>query len=103
MILEENGPFPPFGVQFSPLENMLPPDQTVSFIMDYPFSPYGRTIEQIYTAQAALVPRILDPLGNQPAAIIFCSDAATADKRLKETGYRLIFPFANGKGIAVKS
>lgn len=95
-------PFIPFGAEFSAFKPLLPPHEKVSFIMDYPFSPYGKTIQQLYTAQAYLVPTILSYEPGQRAAIIFCSNREIAERRMEETGYRLLLPLGDGKGIAIQ-
>jgi hypothetical protein len=101
-LLSGNSPFNPVGFQFSAFKPLLPPHEKVSFIMDFPFSPYVKNIDQLYAAQSYLTPIVLSPFPDQRAAIIYCSTTAVAEARMKETGYRILLPIAEGKGIAVK-
>jgi hypothetical protein len=95
--------FVPFGaVAFAPFEKYLPPSGPMSFIMDHPFSPYGTTIEQLYTAQSYLTPRILNPNGGETAGLIYCSNQDIANFRMAQNGYQMLFPVSDGKGVAVK-
>ena len=92
----------PFGFEFEPFRRALPPGGRVSFLMDYPFGPYVKTVEKLYTAQFYLAPLMINPDPAEQIAIVYCSDIPTADRRMAETGYRLGMPIAEGKAIAVK-
>lgn len=95
--------FIPFGAaSFAPFETYLPPNGPISFIMDHPFSPYGTTIEQLYTAQSYLTPRILNPNAGETAGLIYCTNKDIANFRMAQNGYRMLFPVSDGKGVAVK-
>jgi hypothetical protein len=91
---------PEFGGAFNTFRSFLPRKGEISFIMDYPFHPYGKTVEQLYTAQSALIPLVLNPEPGEPEAVVFCSSPAAAEKRLAETGYRMTHAFGDGKGLA---
>ena len=97
-----HSPLKPFGYEFSAFKAFLPPHEKVSFIMDFPFNPYVRNIDQFYSAQAYLTPTLLSHEPDQRAAIIYCSNTPIAKMRMEQTGYRIILPLAEGKGIAVK-
>ncbi len=101
-LLEGKDPFIPSGEIFSAFKPFLPPHEKVTFIMDYPFSPYGRGIDQLYEAQSHLAPTILSHDPDQRAAIVFCSNTSIAEKRLEESGYRILAPLGDGKGVAIK-
>lgn len=92
------------GSEFKPFKKLLPKDEKAfSFIMDYPFSPYGAKIEDLYTAQSYFVPQLINPVPTEKISIIYCSNKNIADKRMKETNYKLAFPIKNGKGLAIKN
>lgn len=99
-----SGKNPPvaFDSEFAVFKPFLPPNEKVSILMDTPFSPYDETSRILYTAQSFLTPTVVAAGLSQRAALIYCSDSRLAEKRLKETGYRLALPLSNGKGIAVK-
>ena len=97
-----HSPIKPFGSEFSAFKPFLPPHEKVSFIMDFPFTPYVRNIDQFYSAQAFLTPSLLSHEPDQRAAIIYCSSTPIAEMRMQQTGYRILLPLAEGKGIAVK-
>ncbi len=101
-LLAGKSPFTPFGSEFSVFKPLLPPFEKVSFIMDYPFTPYVTNIDQFYTAQSYLAPTILSHDPDQRAAIVYYSTTKIAQRRLEETGYRILIPLSEGKGIAVK-
>ncbi len=101
-LLSGNSPYNLVGFQFSAFKPLLPPREKVSFIMDFPFSPYVKNIDQLYAAQSYLTPTILSPFPDQRAAIFYCSTTTIAEARMRETGYRILLPVAEGKGIAVK-
>jgi len=102
LLLGGDKDLPEFGATFAPFKPFLPRKGRISFIMDYPFHPYGTTIEQLYTAQSYLVPLILNPEPGEKQALVFCSSAAVAERRLSETGYRMTMVLADGKGLAEK-
>lgn len=91
-----------FGSEFSAFRPFLPPHEKVSFIMDFPFTPYVRNIDQFYSAQAYLTPTLLSHEPDQRAAIIYCSSSPIAEMRMEQAGYRILLPLAEGKGIAIK-
>lgn len=93
---------PSHNQEYDVFKPYLPSHGSVSFIMDYPFHPYSKTVGQLYTAQSRLAPLVLNPSPDEKNAIIFCTDAKTADIRMLQTGYRLTQALANGKGVAVK-
>lgn len=101
-LLAGKSPFLPFGSEFEAFKPHLPPNERVSFIMDFPFTPYVRDIDRFYTAQSYFTPIVLSHEPDQRAAIVYCSSTAIAQKRLEETGYQILLPLAEGKGIAVK-
>ena len=101
-LLAGKDPFARVGSNFSIFKPFLPPHDKVSFIMDFPFTPYVNAIDQFYAAQAYLTPTLLSHEPDQRAAIIYCSTTQIAEMRMQETGYRLLLPLAEGKGIAVK-
>jgi len=91
-----------FGHQFSGFKKYFKEDEPVTFLMDTPFDPYARGIEKYFTAQSFFIPLILNPEPKEKSAIIYCSDHTIADRRLQETGYRLVAVEGDGKGVAVK-
>jgi len=95
-------PFISSGAPFAAFKPFLPPHEKVSFIMDYPFSPYVRHIDRLYNAQSFLAPTVLTYEPDQRAAIVYCSNTSIAEQRLEETGYRILIPLGDGKGVAVK-
>ncbi len=92
-----------FGSEFAPYRPLLPEKGAITFIMDFAFSPYARSIDQLYRAQSHLVPLLLNPKPGETAGLVYCSSDAIAEKRLDETGYRMLFPVENGKGVAIRS
>ena len=93
----------PLGHEFSKFKNILPEAGTFSFIFDYPFGAYAPNVEWLYTAQNQLAPLILNPQPVEPAALVYCTNSSIADKRMRETGYRLAAVIGDGKAIAVKT
>ena len=93
---------PQLGSEFDLFRPYISPQETYSFIMDFPFNSYGSIMKQIYTAQSVLAPVLLNPKTVEKNALVYCSNSAQAQRRLKETGYVLTRPLANGKGLAVK-
>lgn len=107
--LQGQYPAHPPGFEFAPFKPLLPRDQPISMIMDYPYdvslAPPGEYPKLQNTFNAALsylAPLNLSYRSGAKAAIIFCSNSEIADRRLRETGYRLLRPLAPGKGIALK-
>lgn len=92
----------PNGV-FSLFAPYAPPRGDVSFIMDFPFSPYGISIAQLYSAQNYFAPLILNPYPQEKRAFVYCSANRIATARLQETGYKLRVVLADGKGLAEKN
>ncbi len=101
-LLAGKDPFNPVGSQFAVFKALLPPHEKVGFIMDFPFSPYLTKIEQLYSAQSYLTPQILTYETTPRSAIVYCTNTSIAQYRLAQTGYRILLPVAEGKGIAVK-
>lgn len=91
------------GQEYEVFKAHLPKAGAVSFIMDYPFSNYGRTVEQIYTAQSYLAPIVLNTQPVEDKAIVFCSSEPIAERRLELTGYEWEIRLGQGKGIARRS
>ena len=90
------------GSQYALFKHQLPHRGAISFMMNSPFHPYGKTIEQLYTAQSYLIPLVLNPNAGEAICIIYCSNADIAKYRMAGTGYRMLMTFTPGKGIAVK-
>ncbi len=101
-LLRGNDPFIAPGIEFSLFEPLLPKNEKVSFILDFPFNPYVPNIDKLYSAQSYLVPRIISHQTKERAAIVFCSNNEIAQKRLEESGYRMLAPLGDGKGVAVQ-
>lgn len=93
---------PVLGEEFDPFRPYVSPGETYSFIMDLPFNGYGNITKQIYTAQSRLAPVLLNPAPGEKNALVYCSNTAVAMQRLEESGYTLVRPLADGKGLAVK-
>ncbi len=93
---------PKLGSEFDLFRPYLSAEETYSFIMDFPFNGYGNITKQIYTAQSALAPVLLNPKPVEKNALVYCTNSAVALQRLAETGYTLVRPLADGKGLAVK-
>lgn len=91
------------GQEFEVFKVHLPKAGAVSFIMDYPFSNYGKTVEQIYTAQSYLAPILINTQPVENTAIVFCSSEQIAERRLELTGYEWEIRLGQGKGIARRS
>lgn len=94
--------FLPPGKSFEIFKNLIPKNGTVSFILDRPFNSYDMMIENLYAAQTFLAPILINQLPEEPLAIVYCSDRATAEKRMREEHYQMAYPVADGKGLAVK-
>lgn len=94
--------FYPLGHEFSVFDGLVPETGRISFIMDFPFSNYGKTVEQIYTAQSYFAPLLINKNPEEPLAIVFCSSEARAHKRLEHEGYRWKAQITPGKGLAEK-
>jgi len=94
--------YQPLGVEFEAYRPFLPEKGTASFIMDYQFNPYVTNIEHLYTAQSYLIPLVLNPHPGELAGIIHCTNQGIANVRMRMTGYQLLIPISDGKGIAVK-
>lgn len=90
------------GSQFLAFRNNLPAKGTVSFVMDYAFSPYGSNIEQIYTAQSYLVPLVLNPNPGEPIGVFYCTTESIAQLKMLQFGYKPILPLRDGQTIAIK-
>ena len=90
------------GITFSPFTPFLPPQKEISFITDTPYAPRDQATEKLQIAQGWLTPRILNPDPVEKTALIFCSNRAIAEARMKATGYRIVKTLGNGKGIAEK-
>lgn len=97
-----NQGFRVLGHEFELYRPHLPPEGPVSFLMDFPFSPYSATIDQLYTAQAYLCPVVLNPNPGELGAIFHTSSAEVALRRSNETGYRLILPLGEGRAIGAR-
>lgn len=91
------------GNEYSIFKDFLPPNGKISFISDYPFHPYSKTVGQLYAAQNQLAPLILNPNPVEAFSLIYCSSAQIAAERARQTGYRIVRITADGKGIGVKS
>ncbi len=102
-LLHGGDPFISPGIEFSAFKPLLPEREKVSFILDFPFNPYVPNIDKLYSAQSYLVPRIISHQTEERAAIVFCSNDEIAKKRLDESGYRMIVPLGDGKGVAAKT
>jgi len=94
--------FETLGSEYEPFVSYLPKTGAISFIMDYPFSNYARTVEQLYTAQSYLVPLIINPGTEEKIAILYCSSDEIADHRLNQSQYKPLARLGAGKGIALK-
>lgn len=90
------------GIIFSPYTPFLPPQKEISFITDTPYAPRDQATEKLQIAQGWIAPRILNPDPVEPSALIFCSNGAIAEARMKATGYRIVKTLGNGKGLAEK-
>ena len=99
LLADNRSAFAPLGEEFRAFSEVCP-SAACSFIMDYPFHPYGKTVEQLYTAQSVLAPTLLNPQPLEPAALVYTSGSGIADKRLSETGYEAVTWLAPGKGLA---
>lgn len=97
----DNG-FVPLGKEFTDFDGLLPQTGRISFIMDYRFSNYGRTVEQIYTAQSYFAPLVINTSAEEKLAVVYCSSDAVAEKRLAQEGYRWVRQLGSGKGLAEK-
>lgn len=92
----------PLGHQFDVFRKHLPGRGTVFMLTDHPFGDAKSESELRHTAQGYFVPL---KIANSPGPIpgfVYCSNAATAANRLRETGYRLLLSLSDGKGIIVK-
>jgi len=101
-LLMGNDPFVAPGSEFHVFKALLPEREKVSFILDHPFNPYVPNIDKIYSAQSFFTPRVISPETKERAAIVFCSNDEIAKKRLDESGYRMLVPLGDGKGVAAK-
>ena len=91
----------PDGV-FSLFKPYAPEKGSLSFIMDFPYNPYGTNIAQVFSAQNYFAPLILNPHPQEKQAFFFCSSNQIAAVRLQETGYKIRALLADGKGLAEK-
>ena len=92
------------GADFEPYKPHLPAHGEISFITDKPYKEIrDMVIKKAYWgAQVYLAPLIIDRKPDQDTAIVHCTDALIAEKRLRETGYVWKVKLSDGKGIAVK-
>jgi len=91
------------GADFSAFKPYLPPQGTVSFLMDSPYQPYDPITEKLYMAQSYLAPLILNANPVEKNAIVYCTKGFIADDRMQSAGYKLKIALADGKGIAEKN
>ena len=102
LLADDPSAFPAWGGAFEPLRRELPASGRFTFLMDYPFHPYGNTVELLYTAQSVLAPVLLNPQPGEPLALVWCSSESAAVRRMAETGYLWQKNPGGGKGLAVK-
>ena len=91
------------GIAFSPFTPLLPLEKEIGFITDRPYAPRDPSIEKLQIAQGWVAPRILNPAPGEKTAIVFCSNSALAEMRLRVTRYRIVKDLGDGKGIAEKN
>lgn len=91
------------GAEMEPFRKLLPDRGRFSLILDVPYESDVKGREFHHAVQNYLAPLIINGEPGEPHALVFCSDIATADRRMKETGYTLLWPVAEGKAIAVKT
>ncbi|HNX69524.1 MAG TPA: hypothetical protein PLL75_06235 [Candidatus Omnitrophota bacterium] len=90
------------GLPFAAIQPFLPGKGSVGFIMDRPYTPGDPSLEQFYAAQGYLAPLILNLRPSERYAFVYCSSNTIAEQRLRETNYRMLRTFGDGKGLAEK-
>lgn len=90
------------GAEFRMFKPYLPNTGRISLILDEPNRSSAHFKETSFDAQNFLAPLLINLETVEPLAIVSCSGAGIAEKRLAETGYVWSYPLAPGKGIARK-
>ncbi len=88
------------GFQFKIFQPILPKKGSASLIYDTPYSADAKSKEFCYDAQNFLAPFLLNMETKEPIALVYCSSAELAEKRLAETGYRWAYNAGKGRGVA---
>lgn len=90
------------GSELAELKPILPRQGPIVFLMDTPYPQDIQQTEKYHDFQNFLCPLVLNPRPEEPAGLIYASSDAVAVKRLEATGYQMILPLAEGKGIIRK-
>ncbi|OGW79825.1 MAG: hypothetical protein A3B72_04430 [Omnitrophica bacterium RIFCSPHIGHO2_02_FULL_45_28] len=92
--------FIPLGNKLKSLKPLLPKTGVFSFITDDDTSLQSKTLYR--EAQSSLCPLVLNWEPKEQLGILFCRNASTAEKRLKETGYEWLSKMNDSQGIVRK-
>ena len=103
LINDDPGTYPVPAGQLEPFKPHLPAHGIFSFIADVDHGKDKLLQFFFHDAQNFLCPLILNPRPEEQTAIIFCSTAEIAGRRMREFGYHWIKQLSPGKGIAAKS
>ena len=90
------------GLPYTLFEAYRPGNGRASFLMDEPYDPEGKAVEQFQSAQGRLAPLLLNTNPVENAALFFCSRNEIAQARAQATGYRPVVLLGDGKVIAEK-
>ncbi|OGW72738.1 MAG: hypothetical protein A2Y02_03160 [Omnitrophica bacterium GWA2_52_12] len=88
------------GSQFKIFQPILPKKGSASLIYDRPCPTDAKSKQFCHDAQKFLTPFLLSMDTQEPIALVYCSSAELAEKRLAETGYRWAYNAGKGRGIA---
>ncbi len=93
----------PQGSEVAAIKPFLPKGGQMSFLTDHPFGVDKEEQKLYWSVSNFLCPMILNPQPVENIAIIYCSTAEIAEKKLRATGYKWMKAFPDGKGVAVKA
>ena len=86
----------------APLRPLLPRSGKVSFITDQPFDEDIKAMGIHHDVENFFAPLVINKKPEEPLAIVICTDAAAAVRRLEETGYAWLHQIDASKGLAGK-
>ncbi|MCB9799517.1 MAG: hypothetical protein H6757_02020 [Candidatus Omnitrophica bacterium] len=100
--MPSNKPYLATGAAIGPFKAFLPKRATVSIVTD-DLENSAKQRELWYGAQNFLAPLLITKEEDEALMIVYCSNDAIAEEKMKNAGYRWFKHLADGKGVAIKN